>query len=524
MKIAFFNIAHECLAISILSAIAKKEGHQVQLLHAPTLFQDGLTRGFPRIARLFNNDKQIFEQLRTYQPDLIAFSVVTFHYEIALHYAQICRRLCPQAKIVFGGIHVSCVPEVVIANDFIDYIVIGEGEQAFVDIIRHIENGRPLQPIVNTWYKGPHGDIIKGKQIGFLQNLDSLPHYDKEIWEDIFPIKSYYLTMASRGCPYQCTYCFNHYFKNIPEEKSIYVRRRSVSHVIEELKIAKEKYHSTTIEFWDDIFILDKAWLKEFLEAYKKEIHLPFKCYIHVNLFDEDIARWLKEANCRWVDFGIQHINEAYRKTYLKRHETNADIIKTIRLLKKYKIVSFADYIVGLPGDTFEHNEEARRFFVENTPDIIEPYWFSYHPKTEIIQKCFEHNQLDEETLNAIHAGMKHSYFESALNSQDFHNEYYFIFKVLPALPAFLRKRLTYSVAKRIPYFIKLPFFFYSIFFLAIKHRSPRIKYLTTFYLKQMFWIYRLKIFPQKNAAAGLRGEKREIKTSAGCVHPLEKP
>ncbi|HON59201.1 MAG TPA: radical SAM protein [Smithella sp.] len=523
MKIAFFNIAHECLAISILSAIAKKEGHQVQLLHTPTLFNDGLTRGFPRIARLFNNDKQIFEQLTSYQPDVIAFSVVTFHYKIALHYAQICRRLCPRAKIVFGGIHVSCVPEVVIANDFVDYVVIGEGEQAFVEIIRHIENGRPAHPIVNTWHKGPDGDIIKGKQIGFIQDLDALPHYDKDIWADIFPIKSYYLTMASRGCPYQCTYCFNHYFKNLPEEKSNYVRRRSVGHVIEELKIAKEKYHITTIEFWDDIFILDKTWLKEFLEAYKREIHLPFKCYIHVNLFDEEIARWLKEANCRWVDFGIQHINEDYRRTYLRRHETNANIIKTIQLLKKYKIVSFVDYIVGLPGDTFEHNEEARRFFVEHTPDIIEPYWFSYHPKTEIIRRGVEHRQLNDKTIDAINAGMKHSYFESSLNSKDFHSEYYFIFKVLPALPVFLRKRLTYRVAQKIPYCIKLPFFIYSIFFLAIKHRSPRIKYLTTFYLKQMLWIYKLKIFPQKNADTSTRGEKPDIKTTAGRVHPLEK-
>jgi hypothetical protein len=79
-------------------------------------------------------------------------------------------------------------------------------------------------------------------------------------------------------------------------------------------------------------------------------------------------------------------------------------------------------------------------------------------------------------------------------------------------------------VARTIPYFLKLPFFIYSIFFLAIKHRSPRIKYLTTFYLKQMFWIYRLKIFPQKNGNAVLHGKKPEIKASAGCIHPMERP
>jgi radical SAM superfamily enzyme YgiQ (UPF0313 family) len=489
MNIAFFNIAHEHLAISILSALAKKEGHCVKLFHSPTLFKDGMTRGFPRLAGLFNNDKQLFRQIKDFDPDLIAFSVVTFHYQIALYYAEICKTLCPKAKIVFGGIHVSCVPEITIANDFIDYVVIGEGETAFTEIIKHIENGCPAEPIVNTWYKSKDGGMIKGRQTGFIQDLDTLPQYDKDIWAEIFPLKTYYLTMTSRGCPYNCSYCFNHFFRNLPEEKSNYVRRRSVKHVMEELNYAKKRYKIRTIEFWDDIFIFDKAWLREFLDAYKKEIALPFKCYIHVNLFDEETAILLKEAGCKWVDFGIQHINEEYRKKYLKRNETNANISDTLQLLKKHKIVSFADYIVGLPGDTVEHNEEARLFFLENMPDIIEPYWMSFHPKTEIIEEGIKHGMVDDETLDLINHGHKHSYFESSLGSEDFHSEYYFIFKVLPALPSYLRKRLTLNVARKMPYFIKFPFFIFCIFYLSIKNNNPRIKYLTTFYPRQIFWI-----------------------------------
>ncbi|MFA5323591.1 MAG: radical SAM protein [Smithella sp.] len=498
MKIAFISIAYESLAISILSAIAKKEGHDVKLIHIPTVFKDGLTREFTRLARFFSNDKEVFRQLEAYQPDLIAFSVATFHYRLALHYAEICKKICPRAKIVFGGIHVSSVPGVVIANAFIDYVVIGEGEIAFLEIIQHIQKGNSSDPIVNTWYKAKDNTIIKGRQIGFIQDLDSLPHYDKEIWKDVSPLKSYYMTMTSRGCPYNCSYCFNHFFRDIPEEKSNYVRRRSVKHVMEELTAAKEKYNISVIEFWDDIFIFDKKWLKEFLEAYKKEIALPFKCYIHVNLFDEETAIWLKDAGCKWVDFGIQHINEKYRKTYLKRNETNANIINTLKLLKKHGIVSFADYIIGLPGDTIEHNEEARLFFLENMPDIIEPYWMSYHPKTEIIEKGLEHKALTDETMKLIDRGLKHSYFESSPAAEDFHNEYYFIMKVLPALPVFLRKKLTYNISRKIPYSIKLIFFVYSIFYLALKHKSPRIKLFLALYMKQIGWILKLKLFPKK--------------------------
>lgn len=106
----------------------------------------------------------------------------------------------------------------------------------------------------------------------------------------------------------------------------------------------------------------------------KNEVAVPFKCYIHTELFDEETAIMLKEAGCKWVDFGIQSINEEYRKKYLNRHGTNANIIKTLKLLKKYNVVSFADYIIGLPGDTLENFEAARLFVLGNMPDIIEPY------------------------------------------------------------------------------------------------------------------------------------------------------
>jgi anaerobic magnesium-protoporphyrin IX monomethyl ester cyclase len=448
------------------------------------------------LAKFFNYDKKLFKQIKNYQPDLIAFSVVTFHYQLSLYYAEICRTICPNAKIVFGGIHVSCVPEVVIENEFIDYIVIGEGEIAFLEIIKHIEKGDSSEPIVNTWHKSKDGQIIKGRQTGFIQDLDSLPQFDKEIWADFFFLNSYYITITSRGCPYNCSYCFNHFFKNLPEEKSNYVRRRSVKHVMEELKTNKEKYKLQLIEFWDDIFILDKIWLKEFLDAYKKEIALPFKCYIHVNLFDEEIAIWLKEAGCKWVDFGIQHINEYYRSTFLKRHETNKNIISTLKLLKKHGIVSFADYIVGLPGDTIEHNEEARLFFIENTPDIIEPYWMSYHPQTKIIKKGYDLKILNDEIMDLINQGKNtDSYFAGALGSKDFHKEYYFIFKILPALPVFLRKKLTYNISKKIPYSIKLLFFMYSILYLDYKYKNPRIKAVISYYTKYSFWILKKKFF-----------------------------
>jgi len=153
-----------------------------------------------------------------------------------------------------------------------------------------------------------------------------------------------------------------------------------------------------------------------------------------------------------------------------------------------------------MPGDTIEHYEEARLFFIENMPDIIEPYWMTYHPKTEIIEKGFEHHILNDKKMDLVNHGYNpHGYFESSMASKDFHSEYYFILKVLPSLPVFLRKKLTFSVSKKIPYFLKLPIFVYSIFYLAIKHRSPRIKLFLALYMKQVIWILKSKLFSKQN-------------------------
>ncbi len=90
MKIVFFNIAHSSIALSILGAMAKKEGHVTELIHAPTIFKDGLFREIKWLSRLFNLDQKLFEEVEAFNPDLIAFSVVTYHYQQVLYYAEQC--------------------------------------------------------------------------------------------------------------------------------------------------------------------------------------------------------------------------------------------------------------------------------------------------------------------------------------------------------------------------------------------------------------------------------------------------
>src|SRR5208283_5913063 len=147
--------------------------------------------------------------------------------------ATAAKQLNPNVKTVFGGVHASAVPNLLLKRDCIDYVVVGEGDIAFPAILESVENQNYGNQIPNTRYKLANGRIISGLQTGFLQDLDSLPFADKPLWEEHVRLGDLYLTMASRGCPYRCTFCFNNFFAKLPEEKSgKYVRLRSPEHML----------------------------------------------------------------------------------------------------------------------------------------------------------------------------------------------------------------------------------------------------------------------------------------------------
>jgi radical SAM superfamily enzyme YgiQ (UPF0313 family) len=176
-----------------------------------------------------------------------------------LEIAQTAKLLNPNVKNIFGGVHPSAVPDLVLAKSQVDYVVVGEGDEAFPMIPNNIAKGDFLSPIYNTRFKAGNGQIVVGIQKGFMQELDTLPFYDKPLWEEHVRLGDLYLTMASRGCPYRCTFCFNNFFAKLPEEKSgKYVRLRSVEHMIAELKIATKRYKIHKVDFQDDVFATSK--------------------------------------------------------------------------------------------------------------------------------------------------------------------------------------------------------------------------------------------------------------------------
>ena len=459
MKITFVAIGSEQLAISLLSAIAKEQGHETKIAFCSALFDAESSW----LGKIFDDRSQVLKAIEEQEPDVLAFSVLTMNYQWMLAVAREARILFPSVKTIFGGVHISAVPELVLERDEVDYVVVGEGDIAFPQILDAIEQGGTKEPIQNTRYKDANGDLIRGKQVGFNQDLDSLPPFDKSIWEDHIRIKDRYLTMASRGCPYRCSFCFNNFFAQLPEEKKgKYVRLRSVDHLINELAYAKEKYDIKYVDFQDDVFTVYKPWLKEFLERYKNEISVPFDCLSHPHYIDDDITRWLKEAGCQWMQMGVQSMDEEFKYQNLMRYEDSNKIVKALEYANKYKLKVKVDHMFGLPGEPISAQEKALTLYRQQSPSRIQTFWTCFLPGTKLMDDAIKDGLLSPKQVDSINNGIDFFFFNNTDNIKDpklvkFYGSYELLFRLLPMLPLFLRRKLKPETLSKIPFAISRP-------------------------------------------------------------------
>ena len=405
MHIVFVSSACETLAIEYLSTALKQAGHTCSLCFDPQLFNDTFLY-YKRLHNFFDYSEDIIDELRACKPDLVAFSVVSDNYPWAVRLADRIKKAL-QVPIVFGGVHPSSVPDYVIRQPSVDYVVVGEGEGALVDLADNLKNPAMCRTIPNIWAKNGT-EVFKNEVRPLIEDLDGLPFPDKGIFYDKLPFFAEgYITITSRGCVNKCTFCNNSLYKDIIYPgKGRFMRRRSPENVLAELRWAKATYNFSAVHFWDEILISDKKWLFEFLSGYKKDIGLPFTACIHVNFIDEEVVERLKDANCWQAIMGVQSLNEELKKNILNRRETNEKVKNAILLLRRANILAICENMLGLPTQTEDDLVSMLSFYNETRPNRLSLYFLRYFPRTKIIDIALEHKMLTPRDVEEINEGI----------------------------------------------------------------------------------------------------------------------
>jgi len=401
VRVTFVTCGLEHLGIEALSSWVRRAGHAPTLVYEPRPFSSGSGTDSPLLARLLEpGTEETAERVAATQPDLVAFTSYSNTHRWSVEVARAVK-LRSAVPIVFGGPHVSAVPERAILEPSIDAVVEGEGEGALLDLIECTEkSGFGRTDIANCTFKGDH-EPVRNRVRPLLADLDELPWADKQGFYDAVPaFEREFYVISRRGCPFRCSFCeYSTFPKQYPGEKP--VRRRSVAHLIDELTFWKAGGRVHKVFFWDPIFTLDPRWMAEFATAYRREIGIPFECYTHPQTMTRDMARWLAEAGCMMVRVGVQSVNSDTLAA-IDRKGDREKVKQTLGFLAEHGVAYSVDHIIGLPGEGAAEQLDALRFYAAAQPKRIVTHWMTYFPGTTALDHARQRGLLDAADVERI--------------------------------------------------------------------------------------------------------------------------
>jgi anaerobic magnesium-protoporphyrin IX monomethyl ester cyclase len=372
------NIEYEFLGPMYISAYAGAGGHRVRMA--------------------MGNDADSFENsIQEFQPDLIGFSTMTGSH---LWARDMARELKARHGLVniFGGAHPTFSPDF-IHEQGVDMLVRGEGEEAVREILDRIDSGSDFSNVPNLIVKLKNGGVRENPVRKLRSDLDDYPFPDRNLYDALEGQidRSVRTVITSRGCPFHCTFCFEDSLRELYKGKGKFVRIRSISKVIEELKVLCSTTNVETIYFTDDLFGVNRKWLYQFLKIYKREVGVPFICLARADLVAADPAysQQLADGGCRTVFFGIESGNEGIRNLVLKKRLSNAQILLAAEHLHKAGIRFRTYNIVGLPDETLEDAFATLRLNIAIHTDYPWCSVFMPFPGTALNDYAAERGYLD---------------------------------------------------------------------------------------------------------------------------------
>lgn len=365
------------MGIMLLSALAKEKGHSTA------------------VSILAHGDLK--DKLGSFAPDIVAFSAKTGEHKYYLSANDAVKAASKDIFTVIGGPHATFFPEIIEKHPF-DALCVGEGDDAWPELLDALEKKTSIDAIPNivtrnNFRKGSPPPIRNRRR-----DLDDLPFLDRGLfYADTrlgrFPMRSF---MVGRGCPYKCTYCFNHKYNLLYKGKGTLVARMSVDRVIAELKELKKNYDTQFIKFYDDIFVLkDDSWLDEFAEKYPREVGIPFHCLMRANLLTEPILLKLKKAGLKTMSMSIESGNDRIRNGVLKRNMSVETMTDAFDLCYKHGIPTFSNTIFAIPGTTLKEDIESLDLNLRCRVTLGEfPLFFPY-PETELARYAIDRGDFD---------------------------------------------------------------------------------------------------------------------------------
>ena len=355
------------LGLLYVAAYAEKEGHQV-------VVRDLAVRGKK-------------EEIEFKKYDVVGISTDTTRHRQALQLAK--KAKANGCTVVMGGPHPGYVDEEILSTQKVDFIVHGEGEVTFLELVATLEkkNGR-LDSIQGISFLSD-GELVRTPPRPFIENLDSLPFPARHL----IPIDDYQRTrigdrpitplITSRGCPYRCVFCSSSHFWGTK------IRARSVASVLKELEEVHDRYRFHAVAFVDDTFNLNPKRVIEICHGIvEKKLDLWWWCLSRIDLLlkNQDMVQEMVRAGAKSVFIGVESSNPKTLQELRKGIEVE-ETIRAVEVLKRSGLEIHASYILGGLHDTAKTIHDTIRFAKRLDTNVAQFSILTPYPGTAIYQQ-----------------------------------------------------------------------------------------------------------------------------------------
>jgi radical SAM superfamily enzyme YgiQ (UPF0313 family) len=374
--------------VASLAASLKARGHECRLLH--------VTRA-PRKA-------EVQRLARAWRPGLVGISVTSLQLEAGRLLARWIREAVT-TPVVFGGVHPTLCPEETIAHPEVDVVCVGEGEAPLAELAEALEAGRDVTGIANLWVRTAAG-VVRNAPRPPAADLDALPWPDRSVFEFQRFVDRWggvARTIASRGCPFSCTFCSNHALRAACGGPA--VRVRTPESVVAELEAVRQTWRVRRFQLDDDVFTLDAGWVRELARLYPARVGLPFAVNGRVETARPELLQDLARAGCDEIAFGVESGSEWLRGEVLGKRITNRQVVEAFRAARAAGLRTCSLNMIGLPHETPAMAEETVRLNEALDPDRLQVTVFYPFPGTALHDLCRAHGWLSGRTKTSFLAG-----------------------------------------------------------------------------------------------------------------------
>lgn len=319
-----------------IAALLKKHGYDVQILNWHAINEA---------------PHKIKDRLIETQPDVIGFSILHANRWGGIEIARIARQINPDIKIVFGGIGATFLWEHFLGHfPEIDYVVIGEGEYTFLNLVTCLNDGEKnkIEHIKGLAYRRD-GQVVRNEDAAVICDLDQLPNPAQYF--------NYQHVSLTRGCAGKCNFCGS------PQFWGRQVRFHSPDYFVEQLELL----YARGIRFIyvsDDTFTINRNRVIEICrKIIQKKMEIDWAAISRVDMIDEEVLFWMRKAGCIQISYGVESGSQNIRK-FLKKNISDQQICRAFELTQHYGMMARAYFIYGCPQESWQT--------IQQTIDLID--------------------------------------------------------------------------------------------------------------------------------------------------------